>query len=358
MDTRERRQLRHLRTPRHLRPLRRVPGLPAARPLQHHRPRAVRRRSSRSSFAGESVEFTVRMSESIDGPPALRACTRPKGEQIRDVDVSDLERRLTEASRSWRDDFTAAAIAEYGEDVRARRLARTLRRVVPRGLQGGLLRRDRRARPRPAGGARATSAPTSRSSRPLDAARGEARLKVFRRGAAALALRGAADPVVDGRRGRRRAALRARPRRPPVVHLRVRAALRPRPCPTSVRELFQDAIRAVWDGYNEIDGFNALVLAAGLTWRQATVLRAYAKYMRQGNSRSRSRLHRGGAARQHRHHPAPRAALRGPLRPGPQRPGRGRRGPHGEGRGDHDPHRARRSTTSPASTTTASCAPT
>ena len=54
--------------------------------------------------------------------------------------------------------------------------------------------------------------------------------------------------------------------------------------PSGSRELFQDALRAVWDGYNEIDGFNGLVLSAGLTWRQATVLRAYAKYMRQGNS--------------------------------------------------------------------------
>ena len=54
--------------------------------------------------------------------------------------------------------------------------------------------------------------------------------------------------------------------------------------PDEMRGLFQDAIRAVWEGYNEIDGFNALVLAAGLTWRQATVLRAYAKYMKQGNS--------------------------------------------------------------------------
>ena len=43
-------------------------------------------------------------------------------------------------------------------------------------------------------------------------------------------------------------------------------------------------IRDRWDGYNEIDGFNQLVLAAGLTWRQATVLRAYAKYLKQGNS--------------------------------------------------------------------------
>ena len=70
--------------------------------------------------------------------------------------------------------------------------------------------------------------------------------------------------------------------RPSYVYefgLRYTGALR-----EDARELFQDAVRAVWDGFNEIDGFNALVLAAGLTWRQATVLRAYAKYMRQGNS--------------------------------------------------------------------------
>ena len=57
-----------------------------------------------------------------------------------------------------------------------------------------------------------------------------------------------------------------------------------RPAGHDSPERFQDALRAVWDGYNEIDGFNRLVLDAGLTWRQATVLRAYAKYMRQGNS--------------------------------------------------------------------------
>ena len=54
--------------------------------------------------------------------------------------------------------------------------------------------------------------------------------------------------------------------------------------PDHARELFQDTVAAVWDGYNESDGFNALVLAAGLTWRQATLLRAYAKYMRQGGT--------------------------------------------------------------------------
>ena len=50
------------------------------------------------------------------------------------------------------------------------------------------------------------------------------------------------------------------------------------------RTRFQDAFAAVWAGEAESDGFNTLVLRAGLTWRQAMVLRAYAKYLRQGGS--------------------------------------------------------------------------
>jgi len=49
----------------------------------------------------------------------------------------------------------------------------------------------------------------------------------------------------------------------------------------TVKETFQDAFAAVWDGRMEDDGFNRLVLRAGLTARQVTVLRAYAKYLKQ-----------------------------------------------------------------------------
>jgi len=50
------------------------------------------------------------------------------------------------------------------------------------------------------------------------------------------------------------------------------------------RALFQDAFRACWRGMAEADGFNRLVLAAGLSWRQVSVLRAYARWMRQAGS--------------------------------------------------------------------------
>jgi len=44
---------------------------------------------------------------------------------------------------------------------------------------------------------------------------------------------------------------------------------------------FHDAFAQVWYGAAESDGFNALVLSAGLGWREISVLRAYAKYLRQ-----------------------------------------------------------------------------
>jgi glutamate dehydrogenase len=50
---------------------------------------------------------------------------------------------------------------------------------------------------------------------------------------------------------------------------------------SDIKAPFQDAFAAVWDGRMEDDGFNGLVLGAGLTWRQVTILRAYAKYLRQ-----------------------------------------------------------------------------
>ena len=49
----------------------------------------------------------------------------------------------------------------------------------------------------------------------------------------------------------------------------------------AIKEPFQDAFAAVWDDRMEDDGFNGLVLGAELTWREVTVLRAYAKYLRQ-----------------------------------------------------------------------------
>jgi glutamate dehydrogenase len=53
---------------------------------------------------------------------------------------------------------------------------------------------------------------------------------------------------------------------------------------TEVRAHVENAFAAAWRGEAEVDGFNELVLRSGLTWRQAVVLRAYAKYLRQAGT--------------------------------------------------------------------------
>ena len=232
-------------------------------------------------LGAESVEFTVRINESTTARVHF-VVRLPKGQSIPEIDTVDLERRLAEASRSWRDDFTAAVVSEYGEQVGAilgRRYGDSFPEAykedfAPRNASVDLGRLE--AIPGDEGIDHALY-------QELDAGGGEARLKVYRIGPALSLseilpmLSSMGVEVVD-----ERPYTLAGLERPSHIYefgLRYQGELR-----EDARVLFQDAVRAVWDGYNEIDGFNGLVLAAGLTWRQATVLRAYAKYMRQGNS--------------------------------------------------------------------------
>jgi glutamate dehydrogenase len=51
-----------------------------------------------------------------------------------------------------------------------------------------------------------------------------------------------------------------------------------------IRDQFQQAFEETWRGNNEDDGFNRLILLAKLTWRQASMLRAIAKFLQQTGS--------------------------------------------------------------------------
>ena len=105
-----------------------------------------------------------------------------------------------------------------------------------------------------------------------------------------------------------------------------------------MRELFQEAVWAVWNGRAESDGFNALVLGAGLTWRQVVIIRTVAKYLRQTAVDLQPGLPRERPRPEPRHCGKAGVAVRDPLRPEPvcrqgQCRAHGRRGvPR---RGDH-----------------------
>ncbi|MGZ4536292.1 MAG: NAD-glutamate dehydrogenase [Nocardioidaceae bacterium] len=248
---------------------------------------AVRERMAsilKTALHGESVEYTARVSESLLA--RLHFVVRPKpGELIDDFDEAELERRLGEAARSWRDDFVQAVHSEFGEEEGSR-LARVYADSFPEAYKEdypprtGAVDLGRLEGIEDGGSGEGLALSFYQQ---MDCGPDEARLKVFRIGRQLSLshvlpiLSSMGVEVVDERPYE----LIGLPRQSHIYDFGLRYGAK---LPTAGRELFQDAVSAVWEGRNEIDGFNALVLAAGLTWRQATVLRAYAKYMRQGGT--------------------------------------------------------------------------
>ena len=106
------------------------------------------------------------------------------------------------------------------------------------------------------------------------------------------------------------------------LRLRRRAAAAERP--DGLQELFQEAFAAIWAARPRATASTRWCCAAGLTWRQAMVLRAYAKYLRQAGSTFSQDYIEECLGSQRPDHPAAGRAVRGAVRPGPLR-GRPRR---------------------------------
>ncbi len=230
---------------------------------------------------GDNVEYTAHVGESFAA--RLHFVVRPApGEQIGEPDMADLERRCAEAARSWRDDFTAAVISAYGEETGSR-YVRRYATSFPEAYKEDYPPQTGAADLGRLEEIEEDEGMALSLYEDIAAPPGEARLKVYRIGPPLSLsevlpiLSTTGVEVVDERPYQ----LEGLPRESYIYDFGLRYH---RDMPDHVRELFQDTVAAVWDGYNESDGFNALVLAAGLTWRQATLLRAYAKYMRQGGT--------------------------------------------------------------------------
>ncbi len=233
----------------------------------------------RDAFAASSVDYTARVTESVLA--RLHFVVRvPAGESIRDVDVPQLEQRLAEVARSWEDDFAEQVVSRLGEQEGTRLLRAHpdlfpeayKEDVPPETAVADLLRVD--ALDREGGLA-------LHLYRPYGAPEGSLRFKVFSNRPVSLS---AVLPVLQ------HMSVEVLDSRPYHLHgtpawlydfgLRAAGELHTRA--TGMGTLFQDAFAAVWNGEAEDDGYNALVLRGGLSWRQVAVLRAYGRYLRQG----------------------------------------------------------------------------
>ncbi len=315
----------------------------------------------KSQLGGESIEYTAHVGESFAA--RLHFVVRPpQGVQIGDPDVADLERRCAEAARSWRDDFTTAVISTYGEE-QGSRLVRTYAACWPGGVQGGLPAPDRRDRHRPAGGDRRRRGDDALALRGRDVPTRRGPAQGLPDRPAPLALGGAADPVHDGRRGRRRAAVPARRAGPGDLRLRLRAALPPAAARPGARSCSRTPSRRCGTATTRATASTPSSSPPASTWRQATAAACLREVHAPGRHAVRAGLHRGRAAQQRRDHPLPRAALRGAVRPGPfQARSDGDIPAESEGRqakcSDLEERIVRSLDEVPAWTTTASCAPT
>jgi glutamate dehydrogenase len=122
--------------------------------------------------------------------------------------------------------------------------------------------------------------------RPEGFAEDHVRFKLFRAGDAAAAVRSAADAREHGAARHQRAPLSpAAPGSEPgevwIQDFEMSTADGHAISPGKVNQLFQDAFEHTWIGRVENDGFNRLILKAGLDWRQAALLRALCRYLLQ-----------------------------------------------------------------------------
>ncbi|OIV37594.1 NAD-glutamate dehydrogenase [Mangrovactinospora gilvigrisea] len=239
-------------------------------------------------LGGVTIDYTVRSTESV--LTRLHFVVRvPTGQELGEPDADRIEARLAEAARSWTDGFNEALRAEVGEE-RAAELSRIYAPAFPEGYKADFSPRAavadllRLETLKPNG--HLDGSFTLSLYQPVGASPQERRFKIYRTGGAVSLtdvlpiLQQLGVEVLDEHPYE----LRLTGRQSAWVYdfgLRSRAE---KDITDEARDRFQEAFAAVWTGRAENDGFNKLVLRAGLTWRQAMVLRAYAKYLRQAGS--------------------------------------------------------------------------
>jgi glutamate dehydrogenase len=237
-----------------------------------------------SRLGGTSIEYTARSTESVLArlhfvvrmPVGKRGTAKPVA-----VDVDGLQAELAAAARSWTDDLSDALQARHGAD--AEKLLAQVADAFPPSYQN-----DFSAEQAVDDLARLDGLTEGQLSlrlwTPKGAAPGDRRLVIYRVGQRLLlsdvlpVLQNMGVDVVDERPYEI-----DRIGSPPawIYDFGVAVPQVELPLLRSLPERFTEAVAAVWRGEAEDDGLGALVMLAGLNWRQVTVLRAYVQWLRQ-----------------------------------------------------------------------------
>jgi glutamate dehydrogenase len=238
------------------------------------------------AFGGVSIESAVEMSES--SLARVHFIVRTPQSAAPRVHVGAVERRIADAVRTWADYLREALVERFGEEEGLALLrdyadafpAAYVEDVTPREATFDIERLEAlKSEPR-----------KLRMSlyRPAGFPEECVRFKLFHAGAPLplsevlpmlenLGLR-----VISERPYRLRHAQGAPPKKDIWIQdFEMRTPDGEPINPGKVNQLFQDVFENTWIGRIENDGFNRLILKAGLDWRQAALLRALCRYLLQ-----------------------------------------------------------------------------
>ncbi|MBV8943085.1 MAG: NAD-glutamate dehydrogenase, partial [Solirubrobacterales bacterium] len=230
------------------------------------------------AFGGSHLEWSLQLSESVLAR-VYYVIHCPDG-VTSDFDVQEIDARLVKATRAWTDDLRDALVAEHGEHV-GLKLYQRYENAFPLGYRDDWVARSAVADIARLEELPARDGPIINLYRPLEAGEGVVRCKLFSSRGISLSdvlptFEHMGAKVVD----ERPYAIEPQDGEPSWIYdFGLRDVVEDL---EQVRELFQDAFLGVWRGELEDDNLNALVLRAALTGRKVTILRAIAKYLRQG----------------------------------------------------------------------------
>ncbi|MFW5834949.1 MAG: NAD-glutamate dehydrogenase, partial [Pseudomonadota bacterium] len=232
---------------------------------------------------GESVQFETRVGDEVLARILFTIRMTP-GRPVPEVDVRDLEAELAELARTWADRLRGALIEAMGEGE-GNRLYRTYANFIPAGYQESIPPRlavpdlrhiDRLAK---------AEVPIAMSLyRPIEPGSELLRFKLYRADekiplATVLpVLANMGLTVIDEQPYQ----VRDHKGRTFWLHDFGMCVTRGSALDLDrIRDRFQEAFAAIWQHEVEDDGFNRLVLLAGLGVRQVKILRVYCRYLQQ-----------------------------------------------------------------------------
>jgi len=246
---------------------------------------ALRQRFSailESAFNGPITAFQTQIGdESVLARIHFIVKTKPGA--IPDYNVADIETRLVEASRSWGDELRDALIQLRGED-KGLRLFRRYGDAFSTAYEERFDAQYALTDIAKIEEALETGTMALNLYRPIEAPDTAVRFKIYHRDEA-VALSDVLPMLENmGLKVMDEMPYQIDPASNPEVWVHDFGVVRRDGGVIAlgeIREAFEDSFARIWLGEMENDGFNRLVIGAGLHWRAIVILRALAKYLRQ-----------------------------------------------------------------------------